>query len=161
MPRKPIIKSLPKKHPVTGEPVQTGQWIDQCMHCGALVNSIFVSSGGSWCPSCKDRDCVVSEIGAIPDPPMYGRWLEAQRKSLPQGNDSKQPNSVIPTVIPGGTAMKTLKTHTGIYCCLTCCVEFDLLSETSLKCDTCGGPLVKGTLDEWIDDDPCDEEECA
>ena len=92
---------------------------------------------------------------------MYGRWLEAQRKSSPQGNDNKQSNPVVPTVIPEVSAMKTLKSHTGIYSCLTCYVEFDLLSETSLKCDKCGGPLVKGTLDEWVDDDPSDDDETA
>ena len=54
--------------------------------------------------------------------------------------------------------MKTLKTHSGIYSCLSCYAEFDLISETSLKCDTCGGPLTKGTLEELIDADDEDDE---
>ena len=49
--------------------------------------------------------------------------------------------------------MKTLRKHTGIYSCLHCCAEFDLFSETNLKCETCAGLLVKGTLEEWQDDE--------
>ena len=57
--------------------------------------------------------------------------------------------------------MKTAKTHTGIYSCLNCMTEFDLFAETHLKCDDCGGPLLKGSLDELCEDDPNAERDPA
>ena len=53
----------------------------------------------------------------------------------------------------GGILMKRAKTHTGTYHCQTCMIEFDLIAETSLKCEECQGPLSKGSLDEIWDDD--------
>jgi PHP family Zn ribbon phosphoesterase len=49
--------------------------------------------------------------------------------------------------------MKTLRTHTGIFSCLHCYTEFDLFAETNLKCDTCGGILVQGKLEELVEED--------
>jgi PHP family Zn ribbon phosphoesterase len=50
--------------------------------------------------------------------------------------------------------MKQHKTHTGTYCCPECCIEFDLMAEESLKCDHCGGPLRKGSLEDlWAEED--------
>jgi len=41
-----------------------------------------------------------------------------------------------------------------LYHCQTCMIEFDLIAESSLKCEECQGPLAKGSLDEiWDDDD--------
>ena len=57
--------------------------------------------------------------------------------------------------------MKTAKTHTGIYSCLNCMTEFDLVAETHLKCDECGGPLLQGSLDELCDEDPPDRDDLA
>ena len=50
--------------------------------------------------------------------------------------------------------MKLRKTHTGVYCCPDCCIEYDLSAETVLKCDECGGPLYQGALDEYEDAEP-------
>ena len=50
------------------------------------------------------------------------------------------------------------KLHTGTYHCPACFVELDLVSEESLKCDQCGGPLAQGGLDEvWADDEEDEE----
>lgn len=54
--------------------------------------------------------------------------------------------------------MKHAKAHTGTYSCTECCLEFDLVSEESLKCDRCGNPLYKGSLDDILGDE---EEEPA
>jgi len=53
----------------------------------------------------------------------------------------------------GGSPMKRAKTHTGIYHCPECMIEFELVAETSLKCDECQGPLAAGSLDEVWDDE--------
>ncbi len=57
--------------------------------------------------------------------------------------------------------MKRKKPHTGTFHCPACFIEYDLTAEESLKCDTCGGPLAEGSLDEvWTDDeDPNDEQD--
>jgi len=54
----------------------------------------------------------------------------------------------------GAHLMKRKKLHTGTYHCPACFIELDLVAEESLKCDQCGGPLAKGSLDEvWADDE--------
>jgi PHP family Zn ribbon phosphoesterase len=53
--------------------------------------------------------------------------------------------------------MKHAKTHTGTYSCLNCYVEYDLVGETHLKCDECGAPLTRGTLDELYEDEDGEE----
>jgi len=55
--------------------------------------------------------------------------------------------------------MKTTKLHTGTVSCLHCYVEFDLVSETSLKCDDCGGPLSRGTLEELTGEEFDDDDD--
>ena len=58
----------------------------------------------------------------------------------------------------GGSAMKRKKLHTGIYHCPACFIELDLIAEESLKCDQCGGPLDKGSLDVVWDDSDRDDD---
>lgn len=54
----------------------------------------------------------------------------------------------------GGNTMKRAKSHTGTYHCPNCMVEFELVAETSLKCEECQGPLAVGGLDEiWEDEE--------
>ncbi len=54
--------------------------------------------------------------------------------------------------------MKRKKTHSGTFHCPACFIEYDLVTEESLKCDKCGGPLAAGSLHEvWADDDGSDE----
>jgi hypothetical protein len=53
----------------------------------------------------------------------------------------------------GVKCLKTRKTHTGIFSCPDCCVEFNLFLDEALKCDECGGPLVPGSLDKYFVDD--------
>ena len=57
--------------------------------------------------------------------------------------------------------MKQMKSHSGTYSCLNCCTEFELVGETHLKCDECGGPLFKGKLEELIDEELPDADENA
>lgn len=54
--------------------------------------------------------------------------------------------------------MKQKKLHTGTYHCPECMIEFDLTLEESLKCDRCGGVLMKGSLDEFENEDDEDAE---
>ncbi len=53
--------------------------------------------------------------------------------------------------------MKQPKLHTGTFHCPECCVEFDLLADPSLKCEECGGPLIRGTLEESWDAEDSDD----
>jgi hypothetical protein len=46
--------------------------------------------------------------------------------------------------------MKQKKLHTGLYCCPECCIEYDVVAEEALKCDQCSGPLVSGSLDDYL-----------
>jgi DNA-directed RNA polymerase subunit RPC12/RpoP len=158
MPRKPRVRTR-----VSGAPpahaVRTGKRMHQCSRCGALVSPIFGAGDGSWCPACEEMDSIVYDIGKIPIPPLYGSWLHRQREKQaaqePPPPGTAQSISVITR--PGDPTMKHAKTHTGTYSCLNCCVEYDLVGETHLKCDECGAPLVRGTLDERCEDD--DDEE--
>jgi hypothetical protein len=52
--------------------------------------------------------------------------------------------------------MKRPKTHSGIFHCPECLIEFELFAEESLKCERCRGPLVRGEFDA---DDPEDGDE--
>jgi hypothetical protein len=158
MPRKPRIQtraggSLP------AHATQTGKRMHQCCRCGALVSPIYGAGDGSWCPACDAMDSIVYDIGKIPIPALYGAWLHRQREKgpvpEPTAPGNPQPTSVIAS--SGDPTMKHAKTHTGTYSCLDCCVEYDLVGETHLKCDECGMPLVRGTLDELCEDD--DDEE--
>ena len=54
--------------------------------------------------------------------------------------------------------MKQPKLHTGLYSCLECYIEFDLTAEESLKCDRCGGPLIRGGLEDFEHDDEDERE---
>jgi hypothetical protein len=59
-----------------------------------------------------------------------------------------------PLPAKGTHLMKRKKLHSGTYHCPACFIELDLVAEESLKCDQCGGPLAKGSLDEvWADDE--------
>jgi DNA-directed RNA polymerase subunit RPC12/RpoP len=137
----------------------TGRRIHQCMRCGALVDPLYGAGSGSWCPACDAMDSIACEVGKIPFPALYGTWTDRQREKQgaqePPAPGTAQSISVITR--PGDPTMKHAKTHTGTYSCLNCCVEYDLVGETHLKCDECGAPLVRGTLDERCEDD--DDEE--
>ena len=120
----------------------------QCMHCGGLVDPAFFTTLESWCPHCEDEDCIVWQEGAIPAPTLYGSWLHKQKRNpIPTSDPPKIPQPLKP--IEGAPVMKRVKYHSGTYCCPKCYAEFDLAMETNLKCETCGGPLVKGSLDQY------------
>ena len=158
MPRKPRVRARATAlRPASA--ASTGKPIHQCMLCGALVDPIFGAGYGSWCPTCGATDAIDSAAGKIPDPIGYGLWCEEERKKSatapPLAQATPPSNSVIATL--GGPTVKHAKTHTGTYSCLNCCVEYDIVGETHLKCDECGAPLMRGTLDELGEDDDGEE----
>jgi hypothetical protein len=116
---------------------------------------------GSWCPECQQPDSIDCKEGQIPEPVRYGAWLQRQKESAlaPKANEDDTPH-FSPQLPVGATTMKQHKTHTGTYCCLECYIEFALTAEESLKCDHCGGPLSKGSLEDlWAEEDDLGEED--
>lgn len=99
------------------------------------------------------------------------RWLEAQdpriryaisergRNRLAYLVDGQTETRPLERRRPtGGADMKRAQTHSGGFYCPTCFIQFELVNEESLRCDTCKGPLAEGTLDDvWDDDDDEDE----
>ncbi len=78
-------------------------------------------------------------------------FFEAEEATRPVLR-SALPSQGRPSAGKGDVTMKRKKLHTGTYHCETCFVEFDLVSEESLRCEQCQGPLAKGSLDEISDD---------
>jgi hypothetical protein len=158
MPKKPRVRARANAaRPAIA--ANTGKRIHQCMLCGALVDPIFGAGNGSWCPSCGASDDIVWAAGKIPDPIWYGMWCEEQRKKSAAAPPPalSTPPSISVSTTPGGPTVKHAKTHTGTYSCLDCCVEYDIVGETHLKCDECGAPLMRGTLEELGEDDDGEE----
>ncbi len=84
-------------------------------------------------------------------------FLEDQGRTRPRQMEAHPPWRS-PSAGKGDHHMKRKKLHTGTYHCPACFVELDLISEESLKCDQCGGPLAKGDLDEvWAADEEDEE----
>jgi DNA-directed RNA polymerase subunit RPC12/RpoP len=151
MPRKPQRQSraqASKSQPITS----AAKGIYQCIDCGSLVDAIYCTRNNSWCPACGKHNSIVWAPDGIPEPSLYGQWC--REHNVPMiGTPQSHPHVVAPGVSPteGASAMKRAKTHTGTYSCPECCLEFDLVAEEALKCDRCGGPLYRGTLDEVLD----------
>ncbi len=139
----------------TGNP--TRRVFHQCQACGGLVDPMFGLGDESFCPHCKRYGEVYCGEGILPDPALYCQWLEKQKtkSTAVTGEKNDQPISHPQN---GVSEMKQRKLHTGTYCCPECCIEFDLTAEESLKCDRCGGVLVKGSLDEFENEDDEDNE---
>ncbi len=160
MPRKPRLRRRPLG---TTRPHRPAQLICQCDQCGGLVDRRYGTFGDSWCPHCDAVGSVIAQEGQIPMPALYGDWVRKERGRRTDAQ-AAQPSATTgfptPASLPAsteGSAMKTAKTHTGTYSCLECMTEFDLVAETHLKCDACGGPLLQGTLEELSDEEPDDE----
>ena len=100
--------------------------------------------------------------GQIPDPHLYGEWVRRQEEAARGKQREKElQQSLSPlNTQKGDPDMKRKKPQSGSFYCPKCFIEYDLTAEASLKCDECGGPLAKGTLEEvWADDDPDDEDD--
>jgi len=162
VPGHPAGKSLPR----AASPTQNSKLYYQCMACGALADPMFGTDEMSWCPSCKQRGEVYCAEGELPDPPLYGKWIEQQERKHATAKEAGRATASADTAQRSASlqfkshqpekgihAMKQPKLHTGIYSCLECCIEFDLAAEESLKCDRCGGQLMKGNLDDFEQDD--------
>jgi hypothetical protein len=115
---------------------------------------------GSWCLQCHRPDLIVSAEGQFPEPQLYGQWRSQQEEIAAAAQSVPAAPSPSPSSSSSGlnsinedSAMKQRKTHTGIYCCPECCLEFDLVADESLKCDDCGGLLYQGSLQEVLDED--------
>ena len=138
----------------------------QCLTCGGIVDQKYGKGDNSWCPLCFDWGTICEEIGQFPDPQMYGGWLgeqeEAEKKQQKEIAEKNRLDKLfeIPETdskTQGVKSLKTRKTHTGIYSCPDCCVEFNLFMDEALKCDDCGGPLVAGSLVKYfVDEDEAD-----
>ena len=155
MPRKPkrqsrdsrvTRKTLALDSRYAGNPAR--RIFHQCQACGALVERMFGLGDESFCPHCKKYGEVYCGEGVLPDPALYCEWLEKQqaKPTAIAGEKNDQPNFHSQN---GVSEMKQKKLHTGTYCCPECCIEFDLTAEESLKCDRCGGVLLKGSLDDF------------
>lgn len=134
----------------------------QCIHCGGIVDQMYGKGDGSWCPHCSDYDSICERTGTLPDPQLYGSWLvtqeEAEEKRKKEMAQEERIDNLFRNQDPDSRAqgvqtLKTRKTHTGIYSCPNCCVEFNLFMDEALKCDDCGGPLVSGQLDQYFVDE--------
>lgn len=164
---RPAEGSLPR----AASPAQASKLYYQCLACGAPTDPMFGTGEMSWCPSCKRCGEVCCAEGELPDPPLYGEWVEQQERKRMEAKEAVRATSSADTeqrsaslqfnpLQPekGINIMKQPKLHTGIYSCLECCIEFDLAAEESLKCDRCGGQLMKGGLDDF-DEEENDEDE--
>lgn len=181
MPRKPRSQSRTPRtthHRPAGEslpraasPVQASKLYYQCLACGAPTDPMFGAGDASWCPSCKQCGEICCAKGELPDPSLYGKWVEQTERKRAEAKeivraassaDTAQGSASLPfnplQSANGVTTMKQPKLHTGIYSCLECCIEFDLNAEESLKCDRCGGQLIRGSLDDFEQDDDDERE---
>ena len=128
----------------------------QCQACGALVDPMYGTGDDAWCPHCHTVGQVVGMDGQIPSPPLYGGWVRKQEEATERERTEKEIQQWLASrqTQKGERDMKRKKTHTGIFHCPACFIEYDLVAEESLKCDKCGGPLAEGSLDEvWADED--------
>ena len=87
------------------------------------------------------------EIGEFPDPQMYGYWLleqeEIKRKSAATADVPSRPRR--PAINVWQEIDREIgKTYTGIYTCLKCHCEFNLIAEDSSICNECGGLMISG-----------------
>lgn len=130
----------------------------QCQSCGAPVESQFGVGDDSWCPSCQAVGTVAGMYGQFPSPPLYGAWAARQARQKEQAKAEKDLTELLrrhrSLANNKEKLMKRTKTHTGTFHCPSCFIEIELVSEESLKCDKCKGPLAEGSLDEiWADEE--------
>lgn len=157
MAKKPKIQSRTRnapRSPQTPRSRGSKQVFYQCVGCGAIVDPMFGFDGDSWCPFCKQPGLNESREGRLPDPELYGRWLERQEKPTDAATPDEAQGTAVNTLPTkqGSTTMKQKKHHTGTYSCLNCCIEYELFYDEQLQCDRCKGPLVKGHLEDFEDD---------
>jgi hypothetical protein len=89
---------------------------------------------------------------------LYGAWAARQARQKEQAKAEKDLTELLrrhrSLANNKEKLMKRTKTHTGTFHCPSCFIEIELVSEESLKCDKCKGPLAEGSLDEiWADEE--------
>jgi hypothetical protein len=116
MPRKPKVQS---RNQSPRAPPTSKKRIHQCINCGALVDPIYGLGNGSWCPHCHKTDDICYDEGKIPDPILYGAWLQMQEKAEAEKTKtiSNPPNAPPRT---GDLNMHTAKYHNGTFHCPEC-----------------------------------------
>lgn len=126
----------------------------QCQRCGALADPLYGTGQRSYCPSCQAVGTVMGEDWKIPAPELYHAWCRKQQAAAAPsvGHTETIRRFAQSPPTPGDPTMKRKKSHTGAFYCRGCYIEFDLVAEEALRCDRCGGPLAKGTVDEALDD---------
>ncbi len=114
----------------------------------------------SWCPSCHTAGQVMTMVGQIPSPQLYGVWVETQQRHERDQHARAELQALVKRHLKQEEpTMKRPKTHSGTYHCPSCFIELELYAEESLKCDHCKGPLVPGPLDQiWAEDGEDNEE---
>lgn len=166
MPRKPRTRPRRSRDSVSANPPPTPSSVRssrnraeetfwQCQACGGLVDPMYGRGEDSWCPHCHEGGQVYGMYGQIPSPGLYGEWVRKQQKAADRERTNKEFQELLSALHTpkGDPTMKRKKIHTGTFFCPKCFIEFDVVAEESLKCDQCGGPLAKGTLDEvWADE---------
>ena len=89
-------------------------------------------------------------------PKLYGKWVAAQGRDAKRQRAQQEGDHVLARSprATGDPLMKQAKSHSGDFVCPQCCIEYHLIAEQNLRCDSCRGPLVKGTLDDlWSDEE--------
>ena len=91
---------------------------------------------------------MIEEIGQLPDPLMYGGWWireEIKRKSVEKAG--LPPGSRPPPINKWQEADRAIgRLYTGIYTCIKCHCEFNLVAEDSSICNECGGFMMPGAF---------------
>ena len=98
----------------------------------------------------------MNEEGQLPYPALYATWLARQKREQRERESLAAIDAFLKRSVQKKEeeAMKRKKTHTGVYHCPRCFIELDLISEESLKCDQCEGPLAAGSLEAvWEDEE--------
>lgn len=180
MPRKPQIRSrktssaspagrrarVPSPTAATAPRGRSRKLIFQCTTCGGLVDSIYVGEGDdSWCPHCGAVGDIAGAEGHIPWPQLYGSWVAQQRQQADQKPVEKESATPAPGPLqvpsqdlrfPAATQQRKEvdpvreKRFYGDYECEKCYTIYELAGDSSLRCEKCGGHLVKL---EFVDED--------
>ena len=98
----------------------------------------------------------MKQEGQLPYPALYAAWLARQKREQRERESLAEIDAFLKRSVQKEEegVMKRKKTHTGVYHCPRCFIELDLISEESLKCDQCEGPLASGSLEAvWEDEE--------
>ena len=105
----------------------------QCMLCGGPGEQKYGTGDNSWCPHCRQTGHVCYLEGKLPDPPMYGAWLEEQEE-LARAVESSASRTTSRTASGAGPRLTPSAPKTGE-------PQVPILSSGTYHCRGCGTPL--------------------